>query len=225
MGITIHYEFKFKGTPEQALEKLKKVRNTALDLPFEKVKEIWELDYSKGFNDDTENKRAVGDDTESYRWAKIQYEQRGKWKNNALISDPNTKLYKGWVFTAWSGAGCEPTNIGLVSYDNMNWSGGAFTKTQYAEQFVRCHLLIVSILDVCKMIGILKSVSDEGEYYETRNLSVLGGNINQSTEFIQAIAGKLKSAVGESVHIESEIEKSKNYVKISKTKKTEKSRL
>ena len=106
MGITIHYEFKFKGTPEQALEKLKKVRNTALDLPFEKVKEIWELDYSKGFNDDIENKRAASDDAGSYRWAKIQYEQRGKWKNNALISDPNAELYKGWVFTAWSGAGC-----------------------------------------------------------------------------------------------------------------------
>lgn len=222
MGLTIHYDFEFKGTPKEALSKLESIRNIAMDLPFKEVGDLWELDYSKNFNDDIENKRIAGKDSESYRWAKIQY---GPKYSEGLIGKLDVSQFKGWVFTVWTGKGCEPTNIGLKSRDNAHWFGCAFTKTQYAEQFVRCHLLVVSILDVCKKFGILKNVSDEGEYYETRDLSMLGDNINESTKFIQQIGSMIKKANSKTAHIESAIDGCKNYVAVKKSKKKEKSRI
>lgn len=216
MGLTVHYDLKFRGIPEQVLDKLKRIRNIALDLPFKNVGEIWELDYSKDLNDDAENSRIANIDAESYRWAKIQYAPR---YIDGLKGEFDAKQFKGWVFKIWVGSGCEPTNIGLISRDNKNWFGSAFTKTQYAEHFVKCHLLVISILDVCKKFGILKSVSDEGEYYETRDLSVLGDNINQSTNFIKGISTILKKACGDNMQIDSAVEKSENYVKIKKPSK------
>lgn len=216
MGLTIHYEFKFKGNGEEVKARLQGVWSTAIKLGFKSASRLFELDYSKHFNDDLENIRCGGDDHDGYRWIKIQYEPRGKWIGDKHYPEKDTTLYKGWALRVWAGKGCEPTNIGLISKDGENWIGSAFTKTQYAEQFVKCHLLVISILDYCKQIGILESVSDEGDYWEKRDLSLLGENINQSTKFIADMGKVLKSVAG-GFGVESSIDKCKNYVKVKKT--------
>ena len=218
MGLTIHYEFKFKGSGEEVKARLQGVWSAAIKLGFKSVSKMVELDYSKHFNDDLENIRCGGDDYEGYRWIKIQYEPRGKWVGDKHFPENDTAMFKGWAFRTWAGKGCEPTNIGLISKDGENWIGSAFTKTQYAEQFVSCHLLVITLLDYCKQVGILERVSDEGDYWKTRDLSVLGGNINQSTKFITQMNDVLKSVAGD-FGVESAIDKSKNYVKVLKKKR------
>ena len=202
MGLTVHWKLDFKGSEDEAKKKLETIKDICEDLPVEEVNGIWELDYSKCFNDDKENIRCAGKYSECYRWAKIQYEARE-------IKDE--RLFKGFVVNIIIGEGCEPMNIGLISEDGLNWRGGAFTKTQYAVSFVKCHLLVISILDICKKIGILKSVSDEGDYWETRNLDCLAENINSSTNFIESINKALKK---NNINVISAIDESKNYMKI-----------
>ena len=65
--------------------------------------------------------------------------------------------------------------------------GRGFCKTQYAsnpeygglENFIKCHLLIVKMLDAANELGIVNDVSDEGGYWDKRNLQGLTSTINQ----------------------------------------------
>jgi hypothetical protein len=128
-----------------------------------------------------------------------------------MIPQQDEKRHKGYVVCICTDRGSEPTNIGLVSKDGENWVGNAFTKTQYAEHFVKSHLTVVAILDACKQFGILASVSDEGEYWETRDVKVLGENINESTAFIKQMGGMIAGLGFDKV--DSSIKESENYVK------------
>jgi len=193
MGLTIHWKFRFEGNKEEAKSILLSIREKLADWPLAELSPLWELDYSKDFNDDEENKSKAGDGLNDYRWAKIQYQppdicRKGKDGMRTWSRSNIYPKYKGWVFMAWAGEGCEPTNIGLISHSGKLWRGHAFTKTQYAEDFVKCHLLVIKILDLCKIAGIVKSVHDEGDYWETRDLTKLAKNINDSTAFISQIS-------------------------------------
>lgn len=204
MGLTIHWDLKFKGTEEQAKDRLTKLVNVvkATGIPVKEISEVWELDYSKDFNNDVENARYGKENEDVYRWAKIQYQPRyveSSENGRRRFSMPeNAGNYKGYVVRFWVGDGCEPTNIGLTSIDGKNWKGGAFTKTQYAVHFVNAHLTVIAILDTCKFLGILKNVSDEGDYWKTRDLSKLADNINEYDKLVSSISGALKRTFGES---------------------------
>lgn len=110
----------------------------------------------------------------------------------------------------WPGPGCEPMNIGLRKHKNSNlWAWYSFCKTQYAEEFVKNHLLVIRILDECKQLDILKRVKDEDGYWETRDIRVLGGNINEFTEMLQNLSKKLSKT---DFQIEASITKQSNKI-------------
>jgi len=215
MGLTLHYELRFQGTAEEVRVKLQEVSRIARTLPFKTIRDIWELDYSKDFNNNKENKRQAGEDEDGYRWAKIQLQPRGEWIGRIQYPNKDGSKYKGYVVELWAGKGCEATNLGLISKDGRNWMGHAFTKTQYAEHFVEAHLLVITILDVCKKLGILKSVNDEGNYWETRDLSLLGKNITASTKFIKGLLQDLKKITRKGL-IKGCIDECENYMTVKK---------
>ena len=216
MGLTIHYDLKFQGTAEEARAKLQEVSRVARALPFKTVGKIWELDYSKDYNNDEENKRqAESEEMDGYRWAKIQLQPSHEHVGNTYSPNRHQSEYKGYVIELWAGEGCEPTNIGLISKDGRDWSGGSFTKTQYAEHFVQAHILVITILDVCKKLRILKSVSDEGGFWETRDLTLLGENITESTKGIKEMVGNLKKMKGDYL-IKNCIDSCENYMVVKK---------
>jgi len=65
----------------------------------------------------------------------------------------------------WFGPGCEPTNVGLVHCGGSRlWTGSAFTKTQWAENYVKAHATVCAFLRRLEQLGILESVDDEGGY-------------------------------------------------------------
>ena len=55
------------------------------------------------------------------------------------------------------------------------------------------------MLDHAKELGILESVSDEGDFWEKRGIEALSREVGQWNEMIAAWAGQLKDQFGDSL--------------------------
>jgi hypothetical protein len=55
------------------------------------------------------------------------------------------------------------------------------------------------MLDHAKQLGILASVSDEGDYWEKRDVKALAQEVGEWNEMIAAQAGQLKDLLGDKV--------------------------
>ncbi len=88
------------------------------------------------------------------------------------------------------------------------WHWGSFCKTQYAseksvEHFIRCHYLVIRMLDFCKEFGILDDVNDESgshdkedSFWHTRDLKALAEEVGEWNEMIAGFAGALSDRFG-----------------------------
>ena len=200
MGLTIHYNLKADGN---ALALVTKLHRRAMDLPFTEVTNIIEL-----IGDECDHNKCAQDDP--HRWLLIQA---------GLFDVAPTHVI---AFSAWPGEGCEEANFGLCRYpkgsDPLDWSWSSFCKTQYAsspecggiKHFLRCHLTIIKLLDHAKSLGILDSVSDEGDFWENRNIRALAESVGEWNEMIAKFAGELKDQLG-SKNVEAEITKFPNF--------------
>jgi hypothetical protein len=124
-------------------------------------------------------------------------------------------------FSTYPGNGCEQANVGLSRFprtvivgnkrsgknhrlsieDGGGWKWHSFCKTQYAnehglENFLRCHLSVVAMLDAAKRIGFDVVVNDEGGYWEKRDVHALVREIGEWDQMIAAFGGSLKDAAG-----------------------------
>lgn len=215
MGLTIHYELKSSTrSVKQARQLIDQLRQRALSLPFQEVGELVELtgnacDYQK----------CAGDDP--HRWLLIQATGNVRRDPYSYSVPPRHVL----AFSTLPGDGCEQANFGLCLYPASievenhewpfgqrkvrtglgGWSWSSFCKTQYAsnpdcggvENFLRCHLLVVRMLEHARDLGILQGVKDEGEFWEKRDVKALVQEIGEWNQMIAAGAGRLKDLAGE----------------------------
>ena len=80
------------------------------------------------------------------------------------------------------------------------WS--SFCKTQYANapelggwhNFQRAHLSVLAVLEHMQQIGFKVHVSDEGDFWQTRDLTVLAKCVGQYDAMIAGLAGVFKDA-------------------------------
>jgi len=87
------------------------------------------------------------------------------------------------------------------------WCWSSFCKTQYAsnpecggvQNFLRCHLSVIALLDFAKSLGLVEHVSDEGNYWEARDAEALAKEVGSWNEMIAGFAGQLKDALGAGV--------------------------
>jgi len=148
------------------------------------------------------------DEYRDYKTLDREIKQADKNLQSKILSSGN-----GFILPVDVGEGCDWFDIQIGRIGNSKkWRGGSFTKTQYAEDFVHSHLAVIKMLDLCKEAGILKSVSDEGNYWKTRDLKVLADEINNYTLLIKSVFGALTEAVEEPYSVESKIEKCENYM-------------
>ena len=125
------------------------------------------------------------------------------------------------AFTTLPGAGCEPANFGLARYPKFvsfqhgdkqhdvstgdlgeGWHWHSFCITQYASHpyrggirnFLRCHLAVIKVLDTAKSLGILADVSDEGGYWENRDVEALAQEVGRWNAITAAFTGALNDA-------------------------------
>jgi hypothetical protein len=220
MGLTIHYSLQSDArSAKEARELVARLRGRALDLPFERVEDLVELDGSAC------NFRQHPQEHPS-RWLLIQ---AAKYLNDPHRAGHSYNIAPTHViaFSTWPGQGCEQANFGLCHYPATievreslptgrsrkihtglaAWSWASFCKTQYAsdpncggvENFLRCHLSVVRMLDHAKELGILQSVSDEGDFWQQRDIETLARNVGQWNESLAALAGQLKDRLGDDV--------------------------
>ena len=98
-----------------------------------------------------------------------------------------------------------PANQSGFAPTLLAWSGRGFCKTQYASDdrcggvpnFLRAHLSVCRLLDHAKELGILKEVSDEGDFFEKRDIPALVNTIADWNAFIAAGVGAIDELVGD----------------------------
>lgn len=218
MGLTIHYSLQANArTADEARQQVEQLRQRALDLPF---KEVGDLVCLAG--DDADFDKAPSDSP--HDWLLVQATAFVITGDSYLCVKPERLI----VFSTWPGEGCEQANFGLASYpasvdttnragqprragtDLTGWSWRSFCKTQYAsnpdcgglENFLRCHLAVIALLDAAADIGILTDVSDEGHFWKKRDIKALVSEIGEWNSLIAGWSGRLKDAFGGAVHAE-----------------------
>jgi len=153
------------------------------------------------------------------RWLLIQADATLKLDEHSWLGVPPTRII---AFGTWPGEGCEAANFGLCQYpatveyqgkqirtEMAGWRWSSFCKTQYAsdpkcggvENFLRCHLLVVAMLDHAKSLGCLTEVNDEGKFWENRDVEALVKEIGSWNQMIAAFGGKLKDVLGGGVEM------------------------
>jgi hypothetical protein len=86
-------------------------------------------------------------------------------------------------FPVWPGEGCEPAAFGfckLLPVERWQWSYSCCTQSASRpehgglENFLRCHLALVALLDAIKGAGLAEvEAKDDGGYWERRDLKKL----------------------------------------------------
>jgi hypothetical protein len=214
MRLTIHYSLQSPTrSPDKARQLVEQLRQKALDLPFKEVGEVIDLGRDEIDRLDREN---------PFRWLMIQAE--GSVPQGDVHY--RVKPLRVIAFSAWPGEGSEEANFGLAIYPKTievedrsrwpyrtkrvrtglgGWSWSSFCKTQYAsnpecggvENFLRCHLAVVKLLDAAAELGVLKEVHDEGEYWEKRDIPALAAEVGDWNTMIAGWAGRLKDSFGD----------------------------
>lgn len=191
MGLTIHYSLGLphNATVGTATKRLGELRSHALTLG---LAEVSELRHFEGEACNYELYRDEGHPDHEWFWFLIQ--AGGRETPTEVIG-----------FRTWPGDGCEEANFGLAKFrSSKNWGWSSFCKTQYANDpeyggvahFLKCHLAVISMLNRAKELRLLKSIHDEGEFWEKRSVEELIKEIGEWDNFIAAMAGKLKDAFG-----------------------------
>lgn len=198
MGLTIHYTLQAPptATRDELTAHLESAREFAKLLPLESVSGI----------DHFSEEDFTDADEDEWRWAKIQASIYHSLDDEHYHSIEPLEAY---IFHTAVGAGCEHANFGFARYPESvvlegktvqtkisGWRWSSFCKTQYANQhgvnhFYRCHLSVVAMLDYFKSLGLVENVSDEGGYYDQRDLGALRTELEKYDALIAAMAGSL----------------------------------
>ncbi len=209
MGLTIHYSLQSASrSSKKARELVAHLRGRALDLPFERVGDIVELsgaecDLEARERDDPLgwlliqageyiSRSARGGGTKSYSVppthviAVTATPGPGcEAANFGLCRYPATlEIEEEERFETGKGFVRSRRRI-RTGLSGWHWS--SFCKTQYAsnsdcggvQNFLRCHLAVIKVLDHAKSLGILDEVSDEGDFWENRDVRALAKGVGE----------------------------------------------
>ena len=217
-----------KTTVAGVRQKLSALRQACLDLPFQQVSELLEFhgeDCNPDRLDRNHPLRWFLCQADSHIY--FQIARSGKPTAVPNLQDgcyTRTVLPTQVIgFSTWPGEGCEEANVGLSHFpktvivpnkqtgknhrlpveDGGGWKWHSFCKTQFAnengvEHFLRCHLLVIAMLDTAKRIGFAVTVNDESDYFEKRDVHELVKAIGSWDEMLAGFGGALKDAAGES---------------------------
>jgi hypothetical protein len=200
MGLTIHYSLNLNNaTVDQAREKVAALHKLALKLPFKSVDDLVEFSGDDCCSDNNNL-------NDSHTFIKIRALKPVEIAPDTFSCENPTYIIG---FDSLPGEGSESSIFGLATYSEVkdvnNWSWTGFCKTQYAsnpeygglENFLKCHLLIVKMLDAACELGISCDVSDEGGYWNNRNIEELTKTIRQHNVLIAGFAGQFKDKLAE----------------------------
>lgn len=205
MGLTLHWTL-YAPPAADVVTRLEALRSGCLDLPFVSVTDLVHLEAAEIIR---------RQDQDELRWFLIQAER-------SIPIEPESERYMRISpeevigFTAQPGES-EPANFFLARYPARvtvasqerptgltGWLGSASCKTQYASavssaEFLKCHLGVVAALDHAARLGLLKSVLDEGEFWERRNPEALLQTVGRWNAMMAAFVGGLELETGKTL--------------------------
>lgn len=207
MGLTIHYNLKTDPLPtDEARRLVEQLRTFAGDLPFDEVGELVE--------DGEESRFSAKEKVNAYTGMVLaRTEHPFSFRLNGQDYGRFLRPSSIFAFSINPGEGCEQACFGLGRYPEevecqgqkvptglIGWRWWSFCKTQYSSnaklgglgQFLPCHVGIITLLDRAKELGILESVTDEGGYWEGRNLPELVKTIGKWNSMVAGLAGSLQ---------------------------------
>ena len=227
MGLTIHYSLhSTTRSPKKAREFVAWLRGRALDLPFESVSDIVELsgpdcDYESLDQRDPNRWLLIQagqyvrpstreDDSASYHVAP-SHVLAFETQPGPGCEPANFGLCRYPAFLEIQGQEKHVPGQGFVAPRRRirtrltGWHWSSFCKTQYAsnpdcggvQNFLRCHLAVTKMLDQAKALDILADVTDEGDFWEKRDIRALAQEVGQLNQMIAAFAGQLKDWFGD----------------------------
>ena len=201
MGLTVHYQLSALQLDTAAARSLVK-EGHALALRRQRAGEVRRVN-------------AVREDVTEHPHAR-------QWVMYAVPGQENTfsgievKPVEGFLFEVNVGEDCEPLTLGLCCYPETvthqgarvptklggGWRYVGFSKTQYAslhgwEHFLRCHRAVVESLAEWRTLGVRVKITDEGEYWPRRSLTMLRRNVGELNTLVAAAAGAWKDADAE----------------------------
>ena len=212
MGLTIHYDFSQPNdlSYTKALDLIHRLRQEALDLPFDDVSLVQEIrNYKDSFDLSVFDKPDFeADDLLWLKFQAVQYIQVQP-RDKRFASRPCiVPAMHAIGFYIDVGDLCESLEVGLVFYPktfsfdgkriklkDSGWSWKGFCKTQYANStvqglshFMRCHLSVIALMDKAIELDLAKpdDILDEGGFYLNRSIEDL---VNEIREWDEMIAG------------------------------------
>lgn len=201
MGLVISYQFELKSaTVEQARSKIVALRNLASKLPFATIDELVEL----------EGKDCKFDEEDIYD-PNIFLKLRAL-KPIQIADDGFSAISSKYMiaFDTLPGEGAETAAFGLATHSEIteitqeeDWIWQGFCKTQYASNpeygginnFLKCHLMLVRMLDEAQKLGIVHKVSDDSGYWEKRDVRELAYTIHHNNVLMAALTGQLRDGL------------------------------
>jgi hypothetical protein len=188
MGLTIHHEMRIAGAEDglRVDSVLNSLRQRALDLSFDLVTPLIEAA-------DHDRTNALEFFAEGVAALK---------KTKSLSCD----VERARCFLINPGAECEILTFGFLprssGQGHHDWVWWSACKTQYAtliseDHFFRCHARIVELLDHAATLDVELCVTDEGDYWETRDKAKLIANVRRSNHVMASLAGALTDALGQ----------------------------
>jgi hypothetical protein len=220
MGLTIHYEMRAPADvgESDAAALVVKLRELALELPFDAVSEIVrltepaiaEMPRLRGFAferlEDVAHLTAVFTREELY--ARLIGVERFRHEGNDVYECITVPLDVSTVacgFAIAVGPGCEPAALGALQVSLPHgaaspWEWHCFCKTQYAsvhgdDNMLRCHRSLVALLDSARALGFELQVTDETGYWESRDPTLLMTSVNRMNQLMAQFAGTFTDAV------------------------------
>ncbi len=191
MGLTIHYDLRLGGRKGEEVRRIvTRLRAAACDLPFEEVEPLVEY-------------RATPNVAPPDFPCGLFHADGSQPVGRSHVERPLQSLF---AFRVLPGPESEPAEFGLARYARQrSWSWYAFCKTQYAsdpraggvENFLRCHLSVVRLLDRAAALGMDVAVKDEGGYWKNRDRSRLVEELEEYNRYVAGIGGQLKDALGD----------------------------
>ena len=220
MGLTIHWRLKSSGLNRtQISEQLCRLRERALELPIRQIGPL--VEYTGAATSFEQRERR-----DPHRWLLIQASPHVERDGHCFRVVPkhviafsilpgkgceqaNFGLCRYPAFVQVQEQQFDPrrgrvTVTKRIPTGLAGWRWSSFCKTEYAsdpkcgglENFLRCHLSVIAMLDCARSLGILEEVSDEGNYWEQRDTEALAKTVGQWNAMLAAFAGQLKDALG-----------------------------
>jgi hypothetical protein len=214
MGLTLHFSLALPSTTprDEVTDRLRQLRSAATRLPLERVGPLT-ITSPSSLGSDPENRDPLSGMFKLWAWLQLDPATTGVSEETLPDAVGFAVLLGAQAEAAVLGLAWIPPvddNWHLLPDEPSSWRWHSACKTQYAsneseDHFVTCHTTLVALLDEAVRLGFAVDVTDEGEYWEWRDVDRLRSRVRDMNGLIAQLGGALHDAIGQDHSVEAAI--------------------